>query len=207
MSASWVRGACVGRAKKVRPVLDHFSLLAPLYERVMRPKDLARLCELLHLPADGLLLDAGGGTGRVSRGLAGAVGGLVIADMAPGMLRQALDKGSRTVTLAAVQALPFADGAFARVLSVDALHHFADQAGALAELWRVLAPGGRLVIEEPDIRRTRIQWIALAERMAMMQSHFLAPAAIIAMLRRLDIAAEVVEDGGLNMWIVAERPS
>ncbi len=187
-------------------MLDHFSMLAPLYERVMRPKDLARLRELLRLPTEGLLLDAGGGTGRVSRGLAGAVGGLVIADIAPGMLRQALIRGGRAVTLAAAQALPFADGAFGRVLSVDALHHFADQAGALAELWRVLAPGGRMVIEEPDIRRMRVKWIALAERMALMQSRFLAPAAIVALMRRLGIPAEVVEDGGLNVWIVTDRP-
>jgi len=35
---------------------------------------------------------------------------------------------------------------------------------------RVLAPGGRLVIEEPDVERTPVRLIALAEKLALMRS-------------------------------------
>ena len=42
--------------------------------------------------------------------------------------------------------LPFADGSFDRVMSICAIEHFDDGARALAEMARVLAPGGELVM-------------------------------------------------------------
>jgi SAM-dependent methyltransferase len=42
--------------------------------------------------------------------------------------------------------LPFADGRFDRVMSICAIEHFDDGARALAEMARVLAPGGELVM-------------------------------------------------------------
>jgi SAM-dependent methyltransferase len=42
--------------------------------------------------------------------------------------------------------LPFADASFDRVMSVCAIEHFDDGARALAEMARVLAPGGELVM-------------------------------------------------------------
>jgi SAM-dependent methyltransferase len=42
--------------------------------------------------------------------------------------------------------LPFADGAFDRVLSALALHYIEDWHGPLSEFRRVLVPGGKLVI-------------------------------------------------------------
>ena len=46
---------------------------------------------------------------------------------------------------------------------VDALHHVADQEATIRELWRLLKPGGRIIIEEPDIRRFEVKLLALIE--------------------------------------------
>src|SRR5262249_48082765 len=46
--------------------------------------------------------------------------------------------------------LPFRDGAFASVLIRDLLHHLPDPRRAAAEAVRVLAPGGTLLLFEPN---------------------------------------------------------
>lgn len=46
--------------------------------------------------------------------------------------------------------LPFADGAFDKVLMSEVLEHLADEQGALAEVYRVLRPGGVLAISVPN---------------------------------------------------------
>jgi SAM-dependent methyltransferase len=48
-----------------------------------------------------------------------------------------------------MEALPYADGFFDRVLFIGALHHVLDTSQALSEARRVLKPRGRVVLDEP----------------------------------------------------------
>lgn len=181
-----------------------FNVVAPLYDRLMSRPDAGPLAEALGLPVDGLLLDAGGGTGRVSRLLASWVGGVVVCDASRQMLARTRPAGLEAVQGHA-ERLPFADNAFARVLVVDALHHFRRQREALGELVRVLAPGGRLLVAEPDVAHTGVRLIALAERLALMDSHFLPPAEVAAMLAAEGAATRIHTDGGTTAWIIADK--
>lgn len=56
------------------------------------------------------------------------------------------------IAAGAVEALPYADAAFDAVLSNGALNLSPDKAGALAEIRRVLRPGGRLQIADMVLR-------------------------------------------------------
>ena len=82
-------------------MLDHFSFLAPIYDRVIGPPDPARLKGLLRLPAAGLMLDAGGGTGRVPCQLRPFIDQLFISDLSVRMLQQARVKGLTMRSLSA----------------------------------------------------------------------------------------------------------
>ncbi|GEM_PF-1060223 len=160
--------------------LDHFGFLAPFYDRVIKYSPSPRLNQIAALPTSGLLLDLGGGTGRVSQTLRGLTGQILVADLSAGMLRQASAKSLET-TCAHSEHLPFPAQSFDRVLMVDAFHHVGDQAETARELWRVLKPGGRIAILEPDIRLFTVKLIALFEKVTLMRSHFLTGTEIAAL--------------------------
>ena len=183
---------------------DHFDLLARIYERVIPPPDPAELVALLELPSPGRLLDAGGGTGRVAGPLRSYVDQVIVSDLSLGMLKQARRKDALVPVRAHAERLPFADGSFARILVVDALHHFCNQEEAIADLLRVLAPGGRLVIEEPDSTRLVVRLVALAEKLALMRSRFLTPEAIGSVVRAHGRHVTIRRDEQFRAWIIAQ---
>lgn len=185
----------------------HFDLLAPFYDRAIRPPGTDRLAAALRLPTTGWLLDAGGGTGRVSSPLQPLVGRLVISDLSVPMLEQARVKGVACPVQSYAERLPFPDHQFDRVLVVDAMHHFADQRQAIGELLRVLKPGGRLVIEEPDIALLRVKLVAWAEKLALMGSRFYAPHDLAVMVSAYGFSAAVQPHDAFSAWVMVDKPS
>jgi SAM-dependent methyltransferase len=103
-------------------------------------------------PGHGRLLDAGCGTGgflarlRRERPDQPAAGLEYNADAAA----RAEAKSGVPVVAGTVNAMPFADASFSVVVSLDVLSHAAvDPAQALAEMQRVLRPGGVLIVNLP----------------------------------------------------------
>lgn len=184
--------------------LDHFSFLAPFYDRVFAGMDPSRLRELLALPAR-RLLDVGGGTGRVAALLASDVEQIVLADPSRGMLRGAKAKDGLLATRAEAERLPYRNGAFERILIVDAFHHFNDQRKAAPELLRVLAPGGRLVIEEMNYERLPVKLVALGEKLALMGSRFYRAGDLGCLFEGAGRRVTVYADDPINVWVVVEK--
>ena len=188
------------------PLFDHFGLLAPIYVRFFPPPDPSDWRRVLHRPADGALLAAGGGTGRVTAQFSAQATQIVIADVSHGMLVQALKQNDVQVVQAPAEQLPFPDGAFARVIVVDALHHMADAKLALTELVRVLAPGGRLVIQEPDWQRPLMRLVAWAEKLALMRSHPYLSEDMLQMAAQAGGRAHCVRADTNTIWVIVDKP-
>ncbi len=104
------------------------------------------------LPPRGHLLDAGCGTGGMLDFLRWHIRHLDVegVDASQQAVRHCRQRGLSTVREGSVHELPFDDGDFDAVLSLDVLYHAGvDEVRALAEMSRVLMPGGLLVLNLP----------------------------------------------------------
>lgn len=95
------------------------------------------------------ILDIAAGTGTSSASLAKTGAEIVAADFSPGMIEVGRAKHPNiTFVEADAMALPFTDGEFDAVTISFGLRNVENPKKALSEMYRVLKPGGRLVICE-----------------------------------------------------------
>lgn len=116
-----------------------------LYEETNGPQPLDVLWDCLVGLEPHRVLEVGGGPGELAQRLRDELGANVsLLDISPRMVELARERGL-AADVGDVQALPFADGSFDTAVAAWMLYHVPDLDQALAELARVLGPGGSLV--------------------------------------------------------------
>ncbi|NPA30573.1 MAG: class I SAM-dependent methyltransferase [Chloroflexi bacterium] len=184
----------------------HFDLVVPwVYGHLARRTHGARPQTLLRfaaVEAHHRVLDVGGGAGRTARHMEHARQ-VVVLDPSPFMLAEARKRPRLHPVQGFAERLPFPAATFDRVIIVDALHHMRGQEDALREAWRVLAPRGRLILEEPNPAHPVGRAIALGERLLGMPSRFQTPEALAAQFPQARVQ---VEKDAWRAWVVVEKP-
>ncbi|MBQ4299016.1 MAG: bifunctional demethylmenaquinone methyltransferase/2-methoxy-6-polyprenyl-1,4-benzoquinol methylase UbiE [Bacteroidales bacterium] len=112
------------------------------------------------------ILDVACGTGdsTIAAAKAAAEGSKVVgADISEGMMALVMDKARKEgvedrieLQVADGQALPFEDGSFDRVCCEFGIRNLTDKDKGLREFFRVLSPGGKVVILELSVPRNRV---------------------------------------------------
>lgn len=145
------------------------TLLVPALFEAWAP----RVADAARLSSGARVLDVACGTGVLTREVAARVGDasrVAGLDLSPGMLAVA-QRAAPSIgwQQGAAQSLPFADESFDAVVSQFALMFFPDRAGALREMLRVSAAGGRLAVAvwgSLDDNPAYAHEVALLERLA-----------------------------------------
>jgi len=149
-------------------LFDRFARYYDLFMPGAQATHLTRGLELADRPVR-RLVDVGGGTGRAARPL--AVEQRLVLDASRGMLEQA--------TLPSVQGdagrMPLSTGAVDAITIVDALHHIYEWDRLFEEAFRVLAPGGVIVVSDFDPTTVPGRVLAVGERLVGFDSRFVAP--------------------------------
>jgi ubiquinone/menaquinone biosynthesis C-methylase UbiE len=133
----------------LHPLAAGFDEVADAYERgrpEYAPAVVGALAAELRIPPGGRVLDLAAGTGKLTRAL--VAGGLDVIAVEPQprlceLLRTSV--GAERVLEGIAEAIPLRDGSVAALTVADAFHWF-DHPRALAEIRRVLQPGGGLAV-------------------------------------------------------------
>jgi SAM-dependent methyltransferase len=146
---------------------DPMSSPAETYESYMVPAFFAplatRLLEVAQPQPGDRVLDVACGTGVVARRVAalpGAPGRVIGLDVNPAMLAVAQVVAAQEGLAidwreGRIEALPFPDGDFDLVVCQHGLQYVPDRTAAVAQMRRVLRPGGRLVVSVQQPLATR----------------------------------------------------
>jgi SAM-dependent methyltransferase len=136
-------------------ILDQFTRQAVPFSTAPAIKDEAALRLVVEFSGAGpndTVLDVACGPGLLVCAFARVARSATGIDLTPAMIERARalqrEQGLNNVSwqVGDVQSLPCADGAFSLVTSRFAFHHLLDPRGVLAEMKRVCAPGGRVVV-------------------------------------------------------------
>lgn len=125
---------------------SRFDRTAERYAAMARTRDWNGFVEWCDPRPEDRALDVAGGPGALAGVLAPQVGEITVLDTSARLLEFVPEGAGRV--LGRAEQLPFPDGAFDLVTCVNSLHHIARPPRALDEMARVLAPGGRIVLED-----------------------------------------------------------
>jgi ubiquinone/menaquinone biosynthesis C-methylase UbiE len=195
--------------------MSFFSWAAPFFARFgdrWSPNAIAELADRLrpYLTERRAVLDLGGGTGQLAVHLAESLPAEVtVLDATPEMLAYVPEGRHVTPVVGCAEKMPFADGTFDAVVITDAFHHFGDQDAAVAEIRRVLRPGGALYIDDFSKAAGHGSWAA-GEKLLTGATTFFTAEELCAFLGERGFAGTCEKTSGLSYFFlgtVQEKPS
>jgi len=186
--------------------------LTERFDELMDDYDLGRRTDVLvdrflgASIAGTLVLDAGCGVGGLTRALVARGARVVALDIGARLVATTRDRYRCRAMVGTLEAIGVASGTFDAVLSSEAIEHTPDPERAVLELYRVVKPGGHLVVSTPNrlweapVRAAS----ALGVRPYDGFENFLWPAELRRILERA--GGRVMEHRGIHLWPFQIKP-
>jgi 2-polyprenyl-3-methyl-5-hydroxy-6-metoxy-1,4-benzoquinol methylase len=195
------RSALAERARE----LTH-DRLASRFDELMDDHDLGRRIDVLidqFLGGDlrgRLVLDAGCGVGGMTQALVARGARVVAVDIGPQLAAATRSRCRCSAVVGTLTGLGIRTSAFDVVLSSEAIEHTPAPSHALLELYRVVKPGGHLVVSTPNRLWQAPVRIASAVHLRPYDGfeNFLWPAEMRRVLQAA--GAEVRDHRGVHLW-------
>jgi ubiquinone/menaquinone biosynthesis C-methylase UbiE len=200
-------------AQWLQAQLETWKRLAPDYSKLnwVQNQDLIHhMIEFCESRANWITLDVGTGHGTIAAALESRVARVIGVDIAPEMIKQAVERHGHVAKLSFavgnVEKLDFPDSTFDLATARMVFHHVGDCPLGVAQVWRVLRPGGHFILCEgvpPDhLTRPRYEQIfALKEK-----RHTFSEAELISLFDRATFEEILVKpyfmrQVSLNNWL------
>jgi SAM-dependent methyltransferase len=171
---------------------------ASVYAGLAGPDSRQIAFEAVRDAAPGRVLEVGCGWGEFAARVQEELGSEVLAiDISPRMVELAGERGV-DAQVGDVQALPSADESFDCAVANHMLYHAADIDRALAELYRVLRPGGTLVASTNGKRHLEELWLLVGRDKSKESRHFFSEDGEGLLRRHFDVVRRVDVESALE---------
>lgn len=185
-----------------------FDFIAPVYERVHYGaletfKELERISGGFN--GQDVVIDLGGGTGRIAKFLAGKVKSITVFDLSEEMIKQCQNHSSLVCVVASGESLPIENNFADKIIIVDAFHHIKNQEAVIKEVKRVLKPQGRVLIEEFNPLVFWGKLAVLAEKILGLGSIFHKHSALADLFSKQGFRVKIFNENKSSYCLVAEK--
>ena len=198
---------------------DRWAWFYDLAERSNRTVNAAAAARVAGLvPVGARVLDCAAGTGEFSLAAAKRAASVLCTDQSQPMLDRARKKAAKRgltnirFALRDVTALSDPDGSFDAVIAANVLHLLPEPETAVRELWRVTAPGGRLILPTYLQGKAGTAYgamIKIYQGVGFHYEHAFTPETYRMLLERLNlapVALEVISGGVPEGIALLEKP-
>ncbi len=152
-----------------------FKYIAPAYNFLAKalgihyPERVIRLLVLRGENKNCRVLDIGGGTGLLAEKIIEKNPGpsldFTVLDPSPQMLKRVPKKENIRAVQGKGEELPFEENSFDRITVIETLHHTEDPPQLFKEAFRVLKPGGIMVVQDPDQNKFIVKTVLGMEKL------------------------------------------
>jgi len=187
---------------------NFFDIIAPIYGRIHfgAQKTFDKIESIISFEQKDVVIDLGGGTGRIANFSVNKVKKVTVVDVSEGMIKQCrLRYPKLSCVNAEAQNLPFADSSVNKIIIVDAFHHFQNQKQVVCEIKRVLAKNGKVIVEEFNPLKITGKLVIIIEKIFLMKSVFYTPSSLADLFSRNGFKVGLIDEDRASYYLMGEK--